>query len=123
MSLPADSREDPSDILSEKKRIREEKLTSARTWSNVEIGAKNMIALTGKSETGESMQELNKAKRTIIEEWGPCVSLIPGPSNVVYLFQVSRGAAGICFKAYLPGHTPELCGLESKCVFDDAGRL
>ena len=48
-----------------------------------------MIALTGKSETGESIQKSNGARHTIIEEWGPCVSLIPAPSNVVYLSQVS----------------------------------
>jgi hypothetical protein len=90
----------------------------------VEIGVKNMIALTGKSKTCVNMQELDGASLgTIIEERDPYVSLIHGPSNVGCLFQLSWRIAGIGFKAYLPGRAPELRGFESRRVFDDAGGL
>jgi hypothetical protein len=65
--------------------------TSARAWSNVEIGTKRMMVFTGNLD--KCLQMYDWGKRTVIEENSPGVPLCSGTSDVVYLASHSERIA------------------------------
>lgn len=93
--------------------------TSARTWSNVEIGAKNIMAFTGKSD--ELLQGGDWMRCTVIK--------IRGPLHVADSWNPQCRISGLGFRndrrdgshaTHLPGHASKLSILESESVFEDA---
>lgn len=81
--------------------------TSARTWSNALIGARNMIALTEQSQASARLTRRRETPPTVVEVRGPRLALMPRAAHVVYL----------------PIDALELAAREAERVLDDARRL
>lgn len=65
------------------------RVSSARTWSNAEIGARNMMAFTAsihRETISPTFPRREKARRfTILEIWRPSLPLVPRPAHIIYL--------------------------------------